>query len=296
MKQFAFFIFVNDTGFYWAHRLFHHPSIYGSASIASPTLTYALTLCSQRSTSNTTSTSRPLGLPRPTLIPCAFFQEFVLLTASRQLEDLLANGLPTAIGAVVIGARTSVTCQSALIFVTPHLAYWALSCTRRNSPRMLHALCESHAQTHTLDQAIWNAELIEFPDPVVWWLWLWVRMLETLDAHSGYNFPFSPFQLLRNVQGGADRYALLCCVVVPYALAADTIITTRTTSATLAPSSCSGTGSAAPTRHTRPGVRRPTRPRSDWICVSRSGIPFKSGILCSRTLLCSVADRASLDT
>mmetsp|Transcript_45517 Transcript_45517/g.114541 ORF Transcript_45517/g.114541 Transcript_45517/m.114541 type:complete len:265 (+) Transcript_45517:137-931(+) len=37
------------------------------------------------------------------------------------------------------------------------------------------------------------------------WLWTLVRTLETVDAHSGYNLPFSPFYLLPFV-GGADRH------------------------------------------------------------------------------------------
>jgi sterol desaturase/sphingolipid hydroxylase (fatty acid hydroxylase superfamily) len=39
----------------------------------------------------------------------------------------------------------------------------------------------------------------------VLWLWLFIRLLETVDAHSGYRFPLSPFHLLP-FQGGADRH------------------------------------------------------------------------------------------
>jgi sterol desaturase/sphingolipid hydroxylase (fatty acid hydroxylase superfamily) len=30
-------------------------------------------------------------------------------------------------------------------------------------------------------------------DAFTLWLWLVLRMMETIDAHSGYRFPFSPF-------------------------------------------------------------------------------------------------------
>jgi hypothetical protein len=43
---------------------------------------------------------------------------------------------------------------------------------------------------------------------VVWFLWLWVRMLETVDAHSGYQFPFSPFHLLDSIQGNYQLFPL----------------------------------------------------------------------------------------
>ena len=68
-----------------------------------------------------------IGIASTYAHPVRIFQELVTHTAiadsSAQLEDLLANGLPTAIGAIVIGARTSATCQSALICVTPDLTH-----------------------------------------------------------------------------------------------------------------------------------------------------------------------------
>jgi sterol desaturase/sphingolipid hydroxylase (fatty acid hydroxylase superfamily) len=39
----------------------------------------------------------------------------------------------------------------------------------------------------------------------VFWLWLFVRLLETIDAHSGYSFPCSPFHMFA-FQGGAERH------------------------------------------------------------------------------------------
>lgn len=39
----------------------------------------------------------------------------------------------------------------------------------------------------------------------VLWLWLVIRIAETVDAHSGYLFPWSPFSLF-SVQGGAERH------------------------------------------------------------------------------------------
>ena len=40
---------------------------------------------------------------------------------------------------------------------------------------------------------------------LVLWLWLFIRVMETVDAHSGYSFIMSPFHLLP-FQGGADRH------------------------------------------------------------------------------------------
>jgi len=37
------------------------------------------------------------------------------------------------------------------------------------------------------------------------WVWTLIRMTETVDAHSGYKFPFSPFSLLP-FQGGSERH------------------------------------------------------------------------------------------
>jgi len=40
---------------------------------------------------------------------------------------------------------------------------------------------------------------------VTLWAWLFLRVCETVDAHSGFAFPFSPFNLLP-FQGGAARH------------------------------------------------------------------------------------------
>lgn len=37
-------------------------------------------------------------------------------------------------------------------------------------------------------------------------LWLCLRLTETIDAHSGYAWPWSPWHLLASVQGGAERH------------------------------------------------------------------------------------------
>jgi sterol desaturase/sphingolipid hydroxylase (fatty acid hydroxylase superfamily) len=37
-------------------------------------------------------------------------------------------------------------------------------------------------------------------------LFFFLRMIETVDAHSGYLFPFSPWSLIPSIQGGADRH------------------------------------------------------------------------------------------
>jgi len=39
-----------------------------------------------------------------------------------------------------------------------------------------------------------------------WWLFLAIRLWETIDAHSGYNFPFSPWCWFPSIQGGAERH------------------------------------------------------------------------------------------
>lgn len=37
-------------------------------------------------------------------------------------------------------------------------------------------------------------------------LFLFLRMWETVDAHCGYDLPFSPWNKIANIQGGADRH------------------------------------------------------------------------------------------
>ena len=41
---------------------------------------------------------------------------------------------------------------------------------------------------------------------VVLLLWLAIRVFETIDAHSGYALPWSPWNLFLTVQGGAARH------------------------------------------------------------------------------------------
>jgi sterol desaturase/sphingolipid hydroxylase (fatty acid hydroxylase superfamily) len=40
---------------------------------------------------------------------------------------------------------------------------------------------------------------------VTFWLWLVIRVVETVDAHSGYDFPLNPFNCLP-FQGGPERH------------------------------------------------------------------------------------------
>jgi len=40
----------------------------------------------------------------------------------------------------------------------------------------------------------------------VFWVYISLRVWETLDAHSGYMFPWSPWCLIEAVQGGAQRH------------------------------------------------------------------------------------------
>jgi len=40
---------------------------------------------------------------------------------------------------------------------------------------------------------------------LAFWLWLFIRVCETVEAHSGYAFPFSPFSFLP-FQGGPERH------------------------------------------------------------------------------------------
>ena len=44
------------------------------------------------------------------------------------------------------------------------------------------------------------------PHVLVFFLWLFIRVTEAVDGHSGYRFPWSPFQLFDRIQGGAQRH------------------------------------------------------------------------------------------
>jgi len=40
----------------------------------------------------------------------------------------------------------------------------------------------------------------------VFWFYLAIRIWETVDAHSGYSFPWSPWSLIKSIQGGSERH------------------------------------------------------------------------------------------
>jgi len=40
----------------------------------------------------------------------------------------------------------------------------------------------------------------------VLWLWLWLRVIETVDAHSGFDFPFTARKLLPGIVDGSERH------------------------------------------------------------------------------------------
>jgi sterol desaturase/sphingolipid hydroxylase (fatty acid hydroxylase superfamily) len=113
LRDFAVSIALNDTLFYWAHRMLHHASIYQYIHKKHHRFNMSIGIAS------------------------AF---------AHPVEDVLANLIPTLVGCMIMGSHV-----------------------------------------------------------VVLWAWLTLRLMETIDAHSGYSFSFSPFHLLP-FQGGADRH------------------------------------------------------------------------------------------
>jgi len=112
--QILFFIVVNDTTFYWSHRLLHHRAIYKHIHKKHHQFKSTIGIASEY---------------------------------AHPVEDILSNALPSLLGPLLVG---------------PHI--------------------------------------------VVFWVWIVLRVIETVDAHSGYNFPFSPFRIFPYIQGGADRH------------------------------------------------------------------------------------------
>jgi len=108
-RHIAIFILINDTGFYWMHRLMHTKWFYRSIHARHHRFT------------------APIGIA----------SEF-----AHPVEQVLANQLPTILGAMLMG---------------------------------------SHLLT--------------------FWVWLFLRIVETIEAHSGYSFPLSPFSLVPFMNG-----------------------------------------------------------------------------------------------
>jgi 4-alpha-methyl-delta7-sterol-4alpha-methyl oxidase len=113
LRDFIVAIAINDTLFYWAHRLLHHKSIYKYIHKQHHRYKHSIGIASE------------------------FAHPF---------EDIVANILPTLLGCLLMG---------------------------------------SHLYTLML--------------------WLFIRLLETLDAHSGYSWKWSPFHFLP-FQGGSERH------------------------------------------------------------------------------------------
>jgi sterol desaturase/sphingolipid hydroxylase (fatty acid hydroxylase superfamily) len=112
--QMTWWFLVNDFLFYWAHRALHHPKIYGRIH-------------------------KQHHLFKQTIGIAAEY--------AHPVEEVLANGIPTFLGAI---------------------------------------MTDCHA--------------------VVFWFYFLLRMWETVDAHSGYKFPFSPWALLTWIQGGSEPH------------------------------------------------------------------------------------------
>jgi sterol desaturase/sphingolipid hydroxylase (fatty acid hydroxylase superfamily) len=106
-------IAINDTLFYWAHRLLHHPAIYQHIHKQHHQFNYTVGIAA---------------------------------SYAHPIEDIFANVLPTILGPL---------------------------------------LQQSHI--------------------VVFWFWIVLRLVETIDVHSGYSFPLSPFHLLP-FQCGAEGH------------------------------------------------------------------------------------------
>lgn len=113
LRDFLVSVAFNDTLFYWAHRMFHHPSIYQYFHKKHHRFNYSIGIAS--------------GFVHP-------------------VEDVVASLFPSLVGCLLMGSHV-----------------------------------------------------------IIFWAWITIRLMETIDVHSGYSFSFSPFHLLP-FQGGADRH------------------------------------------------------------------------------------------
>jgi sterol desaturase/sphingolipid hydroxylase (fatty acid hydroxylase superfamily) len=113
IRDFVCAVAVNDTLFYWAHRMLHHKSIYKYIHKQHHMFK----------------------------VNVGFSAEY-----ANPIEDVFANIIPTMIAVLLLGSHAVVVCA-----------------------------------------------------------WLVIRVSETLDAHSNFDFPFSPFSYF-SWQGGARRH------------------------------------------------------------------------------------------
>ncbi len=113
MRDLLINIVINDTLFYWAHRLLHHPALYQHIHKQHHRFNYTIGIAA---------------------------------SYAHPIEDIFANLIPTIGGSLIL-------------------------------------------QSHV----------------VVMWIWIILRLVETIDVHSGYSFPFSPFHLLP-FQCGAEGH------------------------------------------------------------------------------------------
>lgn len=104
--QLAFFVLVEDVSFYWAHRLLHTKWLYGKIH----------------------------KIHHENRLVYGIASEY-----AHPIEYVLGNGIPSALGAKLLGRRVHI---------------------------------------------------------VTFWLWIVLRITETVDGHSGYDFPWSPFRVL----------------------------------------------------------------------------------------------------
>lgn len=107
-------IVLNDTLFYWGHRLLHHPAIYKYIHKHHHRFNYSIGIAAQ---------------------------------FAHPVEDILANIIPTIIGSL---------------------------------------LMKSHLLTI--------------------WIWLIIRLFETIYCHSGYTFRYCPYNWFPSIQGGSERH------------------------------------------------------------------------------------------
>jgi len=111
--QFAVFIIVNDTAFYWSHRMLHIPVLYKTIHKRHHQFAVSIGIAAEY---------------------------------AHPVEQIFSNSIPTILGPVLVG---------------PHI--------------------------------------------VTLWLWFFFRIWETVDAHSGYEFPITPFNWIPFF-GGPDRH------------------------------------------------------------------------------------------
>lgn len=125
-----------------------------------------------------------------------------------------AHGALPGLAVAALQVAGSMVTEDALFYWGHRLLHhrWIYRFVHKKHHQYANTVSYAAEYAHVADQILANAvptysgPLLFCMHPSVIYFWMFIRLWETFDAHSGYELPWSPWRWLHEVQGGLGHH------------------------------------------------------------------------------------------